>query len=108
MITVNQINGSTFQITYGELINQLIERAKLTDGRGKKYQDALNGLINISNPNEVPSIINKFISFKNEKLFGGKKSRSKTKKNKNKKQKGGFHYKTSSRRKSLLTSFKKN
>jgi ABC-type transporter Mla subunit MlaD len=108
LITVNQINGPPFQISYGELINQLKERARLPNGRGKKYQDALDGLINITNPNEVPSILNKFINFKNEKVFGGKKSKSITKKNKNKKQKGGFHYKTSSRRKSLITSFKKN
>ena len=115
LITMQQIGGPPFQITYDDLISQIRDKARLGGSQGEKYRNALTALQNVTNPNDIPTILNKYINLKNNQVFGGKKSKSKsktkknkTKKNKTKKQKGGFHYKPLSRRKSLLTSFRKN
>jgi predicted nucleic acid-binding Zn-ribbon protein len=98
-ITVNQINGSPLTLTYDNILLQLRQKAaKIGPGRQNKYQVALDELKTVSNPNEVQGILSRNVDFQNNNIKGGKKSR------KLKKQKGGFHYKLSSRRKSLATS----
>jgi len=103
IINVPQINGPTLQISYQELIQELSSRAQI-----QKYGDALASIKASNNPSMIPQILsNNNVSFKNNKMYGGIKKNKKTKKNK-KQQKGGFHYKMNSKRKSLLTSFKKS
>lgn len=105
IITMPQIGGPPLQIEYGNLINQLNARASKSGSQGEKYRNALIALRSVNDPNQVARTLNRFVEAKNNQIMGGKKL--KTKKNKTKKQKGGFHYKPSSRRKSLLTSFRK-
>lgn len=104
-ITINQIGGPTLTLQYDNIISQLKQKAsQIVVGRDNKYQKALDVLKGVDDPNRVPEVLKSFISFKNDKINGGKKSR------KSKKQRGGFHYKLSSKRKSLVSSvnFRKN
>jgi hypothetical protein len=94
------------QILYKTIFDGI--RKKVSQNAGPKYKEALTALKN-STPDKVASILNdKGISFKNNQIMGGRKTKKinkKHKKNKTRKmkQKGGYTYKHSSKRKSIST-----
>jgi predicted nucleic acid-binding Zn-ribbon protein len=103
-ITLSQIGGPPVQLEYQNIINELNKKNSQPNS-GKKYSDALNEL---RQPNvtirDVPTILTRNnISYKNNQIMGGKKSK-KTKKLK--KQKGGYTYKNYKRRSITTKSIK--
>jgi chromosome segregation ATPase len=130
IINVTGIGGIPIQITYGDLIEQLRNKAQQEQrnpNTNPKHINALKELEKVSNTVDIIPILKKFnIDFKENGIFGGKKTKKirkgkkgqKTrkginknginkkiqKKQKTKKQKGGFLYKTNSHRKSLRSS----
>jgi chromosome segregation ATPase len=99
-VTIPQIGGPPVQLEFQNIINELNKKTSQPNS-GRKYIDALNEL---NNPGitiaDVPAILSKNnISYKNNQIMGGKKSK-RTKKIK--KQRGGFTYKNY-RRKSITS-----
>ena len=95
MITFRDLgDGSTINISFENLTSQLRDKAKqILQGRENKYQDALIQLKSAKSVSDVQKILsNNDVNFKNKKIMGGKKTK------KNRKQKGGFIYKTTSRK----------
>lgn len=101
-IPLDQImNIQGVQISVGDLLHDLTVKSKQIGNPNNKYSDALNKIKSLVDSNEIPQVLmNNNIEFKNGKVFGGKTSR-KTKKIRN--QKGGFTYKTHSKRKKLTS-----
>jgi chromosome segregation ATPase len=100
-----KIQGNT--IIYNELVQQLgkkgTEVARNTGNQNNKYNIAVNELRTANNVSQIESILSKNgISFKNGAIFGGK---GKTRKYR--KQKGGFIYRTSSKRRKTKSNTKK-
>jgi chromosome segregation ATPase len=88
----------TIQLQLNDLISQL--NAKYRQSRNNKYLNALNAISTAENPSEIQNILRQNqVEIKNNSVFGGKNRKTK----KNKKQKGGFTYKISSKRKSIKT-----
>jgi len=89
--------------TYSEIKDSLREKAnQIPEGRENKYQNALNELNNAQTPDNVLEILSRNnINWKSNKFMGGKKTK------KNRKQKGGFIYKVTSRRRQISSSLPK-
>lgn len=101
IIKIQQVNGGQIEIQYAQLINEIKRKSIQDSNRNNKYVAALNDLKKINNINEVNAVLSKHsVTFKNNKLFGGRMTR---KRRKNKKQKGGFTYKINSKRKSIVS-----
>jgi len=88
------------EIQLGALIGMLRTKSAQLSKRGNitenKYQKALNRIMNATSPDEVKSILSaEGVIIKNKQVFGGKKTK------KNKKQKGGFIYKSTFKRRQL-------
>lgn len=87
--------GPSKQMTLNDLRTELNNRAKKIPG-DDKYERLLNQLNTATTEAQAQDMLNKSgISFKNNGLFGGRKTK------KNRKQKGGFIYKSSSLRKKI-------
>ena len=97
--------GSPVQIQYNMILQQLKAKSGIKGSGGQKYKDALIKLKKTQNPQDVASILSSYnITFKNNAIMGGRKTKKinkKHKKNKTIKQKGGYTYKHSSKRKSI-------
>jgi hypothetical protein len=94
--------GQNINMTMSELYNNLSMKSSQIGTKGpNKYKIALQQIQNITDPEEISDILNNNnINIKNNKLMGGKTK----KKYRNKKQRGGFTYNKSYKRKSILTS----
>jgi chromosome segregation ATPase len=101
MVTISQIGGPPIQLEFQNIINEL-NKKKSQPNSGKKYIDAFNELMKPGiKSSDVQSILSKNnISYKNNQIMGGKKSK---KTRKIKKQRGGFTYKNSKRRRSITS-----
>jgi len=98
-VLVPQIGGPPVQIVFQNLITQL-NKKKNQPNAGSKYSDALNELKKPGiTAEEVPNILSKNNIYYNQ-IMGGKKSRSSKK---IKKQRGGYIYKNSRRRRSITS-----
>ena len=100
-ITISQIGGPPVQLEFKNIISEL-NKKKSQPNSGKKYTDALNELMQPGiKSTDVQSILSKNnISYKNNQIMGGKKSK---RTRKIKKQRGGFTYKNSRRRRSITS-----
>jgi chromosome segregation ATPase len=110
-INIAQNNGKTMNLSYGEILNRL--KNKVDQGRNNpsvspKYKLAYNEIRNATNSMEINDIIKKYsINFTADSIQGGRKTKKHGKQNKqtNKirqtKQKGGFTYKTTFKRRSI-------
>ena len=95
------MNIQGVQISFGDLLHDLNAKSKQIGTPNNKYSEALNKIKSLVDSNQIPQVLmSNNIEFKNGKVFGGKTSR-KTKKIR--KQKGGFTYKTHSKRKKLTS-----
>lgn len=97
------INYKGTDFTVGTIVNTLKSKPQVDRNTGgpSKYAAALTAVHNAATPGEVLQALNSNgIDVKNGAIFGGKKSK-KTKKVR--KQKGGYTYKTNSKRKSIST-----
>jgi DNA repair exonuclease SbcCD ATPase subunit len=110
IINITGIGGNPVKISYRDLVGQLSSKASIPN-INPKYGDALKEIRRVNNVSDIETILqSRGIDFKQGKVFGGRKTRKvrKTKKNiktrKVRKQKGGFYYKTNSKRKSLRSS----
>lgn len=98
--TIISINGN--DIEFGQLKNKLEAKSKQvyinTKNANNKYKQTLDKLTNATSGEEVQYILNRnAIVFKNGTIMGGRKTK------KNRKQKGGFTYKKSFRRRSITS-----
>ena len=97
--------GNPVDLLYKDIVGKLAQKASSS----QKHNNALREIRVTNDIRDIPRILNKYgVAVKNNQIFGGKKYKkySKTRKlntKKLKKQKGGFFYKTNSKRKSLLT-----
>jgi hypothetical protein len=92
------INGN--EIEFGELKQLLQRKNQQVRSRepNNKYKQTLDKLTNATSGQEVQGILNRNgIVFKNGSIMGGRKTK------KNRKQKGGFTYKKSFRRRSITS-----
>jgi chromosome segregation ATPase len=96
---VDLASGQTVNVTLQNILDQLrIKARNLKGSQGEKYRTALAEMGNIRNPEDVSPILRaNTIEFKNNKIMGGHRTK------KNRKQKGGFTYKSISRRRSILS-----
>lgn len=98
--------GSPVDVQFAKILNEVTGKSKIKGQQGQKYRDALNELHSVTNAADVPNILRRHnVGFKGNQIFGGK-IKNKTKKNR--KQKGGFTYKSTSRRRSISSSPKSN
>jgi len=88
-------------IPFGKLTEMVANKVSQikNESASKKYRDALNQLRQITDVSQVQDVLSRNgVSFKNNVIMGGRKTR------KNRKQKGGFLYKSSTKRKSIRSS----
>jgi len=88
-------------IPFGKLTEMVANKVSQikNETASKKYRDALNQLKQITDVSQVQDVLSRNgVSFKNNVIMGGRKTR------KNRKQKGGFLYKSSTKRKSIRSS----
>lgn len=97
LIDIN--SQSPVNIQYQDLLNMLKIKANQFPSPNK-YSQALSEIYKVNNEADITNILNNNgISIKSGKIMGGKRS-----KKRHGKQKGGFTYKTNSKRKSITTS----
>jgi DNA repair exonuclease SbcCD ATPase subunit len=96
------INYENSQVNFGDLLAQIWDKSKKDNRPDNKYSVALKQLRNAADEDDVNTILlkNNIGKSNNGKINGGKRFK-KTKKNR--KQKGGFTYKTNSKRNRLTT-----
>lgn len=110
-INIELNNGKTINLPYGDILNRLknkVEQGRNNQSVSPKYKLAYNEIRNATNSMEINDIIKKYsINFTGDSIQGGRKTKKHGKQNKrtNKirqiKQKGGFTYKTTSKRRSI-------
>ena len=94
--------GSPVQIQYNVILQQLKAKSGIKGSGGQKYKDALLKLKTAQNPQDVAGILSSSgITFKNNAIMGGRKTKKINKTKKIRKQKGGYTYKNSVKRRSI-------
>jgi predicted nucleic acid-binding Zn-ribbon protein len=106
-IQIRQIGGPPLQIEYQELVRMITDKSKQVRG-DNKYKVALKNLNKSTTKEEAEHAVRE-INIKNGKIMGGKrtkKNRRSKKGNKTTKKiyRGGFTYKTKSKRRSITSS----
>jgi chromosome segregation ATPase len=98
IIQITDYLGQNIEVKYNDILKMLVEKSKKDGEQFDKYRKALAEIRNspIAGVNRILQSNN--IQYKNNIIMGG---RRKTKKNKKNKQKGGFTYKSTYRRKSI-------
>lgn len=100
-------SGSPVQIQYNVILQQLKAKSAIKGSGGQKYKDALLQLKTAQNPQDVAPILSRNgITFKNNAIMGGRKTKKIYKTNKTKKirkQKGGYTYRNSVKRRSITS-----
>lgn len=99
-ITLQDISsGNDVSLPFGSFIKMIANKASQIKNGPNKYKDALDKLKTINDPSQIENILNaNNIAFKNNQIMGGRKTK------KNRKQKGGFTYKSSIKRRSISSS----
>ncbi len=88
--------GRQVDVPFGKIMQEISQKAKIRGTQGEKYRAALEKLNNMSANENVEQILkDNTITFKNGAISGGRVTK------KNRKQKGGFTYKSTSRRRSI-------
>lgn len=103
-ITLQDVaTGSPVQIQYNSLLQQLKNKSSQIPG-DNKYKKALQQLKTAQNPQDVATILSRNdVTFKNNAIMGGRKTKKMNKTKKMRKQKGGYTYKASAKRQSITT-----
>jgi len=97
---------SNVTLPFGALKKMLSEKKSQlrgNEGAAKKYKEALAKLNNINDVSEIENILkSEGVSFKNNQIMGGRRTR------KNRKQKGGFTYRSTTRRRSITSKVRRS
>lgn len=93
---LDSATGQPANVSFEQIMREVTQKSRIRGPQGDKYRDALNQLNNERDSANVARILaNNNVGFKNGAIFGGRKTK------KNRKQKGGFTYKSTSRRRSI-------
>ena len=94
-------NQTPINVSFEQIVNELKDKSRIGGSQGEKYRVALSQLRNATEPADVAQILStNNIAFKNGKIMGGRRTK------KNRKQKGGFTYKSTSKRRSITSTQK--